>query len=336
MEHHAGEDLRHHDRAKSSEGGVETDENGGDTDREPERPSQKTLEHRRRAHENGRDRGQHEERPDDGEERAHGRVVAPAQVLRDGGDVRAPEERHEEERGEEDRKDASHEIEIHHDDSVAIAVARETYHVLRADVGDDERHSRRPPGNGLPREEIIAAGSDSPARPEPEPGDGQKVEDDEPEIEGRELHRFHSGGNLTSIRERMLSLARRFLPRHPRSADLPRPARRPPSKTEPSWSATERSPPWAPRAGRGPRDCGANRRERAFSHLWVLEQPRSLHGGGGRERERSRGGSARGPPAGDAHAVGLHDRRRYRLVPREHASRFESASGRGRSRDPRS
>ncbi len=193
----AGRDVGHHHRPKPARSGVEAHEHRSDDDREPERPAEEPFEHGGGAHQNRRDRPHHEERPDDGEKRPHRSVVPAAQILGNGVDVGSPEEGHEEERGEQQRQGAADEVEVHHHDAVAVRIAGEPDHVLGADVGNDERHPRRPPGKRLAREKIVAARVDAPARPEPETGDDGEIENDERDIERREVNRRHGGGNDT-------------------------------------------------------------------------------------------------------------------------------------------
>ena len=102
--------------------------------------------------------------------------------------------------GDEEREGAADEVEVHHHDAVAIGVAREPDHVLRADVGDDHRHPRHPPGKRLPGEKEVLAGADPAARPQAERGDGDEIEDDERQVEDGELDRFHERSIIPEVR----------------------------------------------------------------------------------------------------------------------------------------
>ena len=76
-------------------------------------------------------------------------------------------------------------------------IAGEAHHVLGPDVGNDERHPGRPPGNGFTREEEVAARTDAPARPEPEAGDPEEIDHHQREVESGQLDRGHDGANDT-------------------------------------------------------------------------------------------------------------------------------------------
>ena len=169
------------------------DEHGRQAHREPERPSEQSLEHRRRADENRRDGSDHEQRPDHREERPDGDVVAPAQELRNRRHAGSPEQRHEEKRRDHHGERARDEIEVHHHDAVAIRVAGQPNHVLRADVGHDERHAGDPPRQRPAGEEVVAARPNAAAGPEANRGHGDEVDDDEDDVERGKLNRRHGG-----------------------------------------------------------------------------------------------------------------------------------------------
>ncbi len=188
----AGEGVGGDDGFEAPPGGVEADEGAGEEDGGPEVPAEEGFEHGGGADQNGAEGADHEEDPEEGEEGADGLVVAAAEVFGDGVDAGQPEEGHEEEGGDEDREDAADEIEVHHDEAVAVGIAGQAHHVFGADVGDDEGEAGGPPGEGLASQEVAFAVADAAADPDPEGGHADEVGDDQGEVEGREFDR-HGG-----------------------------------------------------------------------------------------------------------------------------------------------
>ena len=93
---------------------------------------------------------------------------------------------------DEKRQRAADEIEVHHDDAEAIGIAREADHVLGADIGDNHGHAGRPPRERSSCEKEIFARPYTAARPEAERGYRDEINDDDRQIDRRELNGFHN------------------------------------------------------------------------------------------------------------------------------------------------
>ena len=88
-------------------------------------------------------------------------------------------------------KAAADEIEVHHDQTIAVPVGCQADHVLRPNVGNDQRHAHRPPGECLAGQEIIAAGPNAARPPESQGSDPQQVGGYQCHIQRCQACRFH-------------------------------------------------------------------------------------------------------------------------------------------------
>ena len=82
-------------------------------------------------------------------------AVAAPQVFRNCVHPGQPEERHEQEGGDQHREAAANEIEVHHHGAVAVGIRSHADHVLGSNVGHDQRHRDRPPGQRFAGQEEV-------------------------------------------------------------------------------------------------------------------------------------------------------------------------------------
>ncbi len=126
------------------------------------------------------------------------------EVLGNAAGARAVVERHHEDADEEHRRNRAHPVEVAGHDPVLGAAGRHADHLLRAEVGGEEREAGDPGRDRPAGEQEVAAARDPAADGEADPEDEHAVQGDQQQVNRGDMHSAHSlcGKRLRSVADR--------------------------------------------------------------------------------------------------------------------------------------